>query len=123
MAAEPPPPPPPPASAGRRRVWAIAAAVAFAALTLLFGFGFLVRSIRMLENTELMYGVPAGIRALAWTPFAIVALAAVLCVLSVRAWRKRYWSLAGRLYFVAIALDAVVMVAVLARWNYLPASW
>ncbi|HKG94153.1 MAG TPA: serine hydrolase domain-containing protein [Gemmatimonadaceae bacterium] len=107
----------------RDRVVAIGAAAAFAALTLAFGFGFLARSVRLLENAELLYGLTPAMRVLAWAPWAIVALAIGLCVLSVRAWRKRYWSLAGRLYFVAIALDALVMVAVLVRWSYLPARY
>jgi CubicO group peptidase (beta-lactamase class C family) len=118
-----PPPAPLAASRRRRQRWAIGAAAAFAVATIAFGFGFLARSVRLLETAELLYGLPAGMKALAWMPFLIVALAVVLCVLSVRAWRKRYWGLAGRLYFVAIALDAVVMVAVLVRWSYLPASY
>ena len=121
----PPAPPPAPGAESRRRWqrWAIGAAAAFAVATVAFGFGFLARSVRLLETAELLYGLPAGMKALAWTPFLIVALAVALCILSVRAWRKRYWGLAGRLYFVAIALDAVVMVAVLVRWGYLPASY
>jgi hypothetical protein len=48
------------------------------------------------------------------------ALAVVLVVAAVVGWRRRWWSVPGRLIYLVIAANAVLFVAILVRWGYFP---
>ncbi|HEV8216038.1 MAG TPA: serine hydrolase domain-containing protein, partial [Gemmatimonadaceae bacterium] len=97
-------------------------ALAFVALWLWFGFGFIARSTRMFGNgTGLVLGVSGGMRAMAAIPFAMGALATVLTVLSAMAWRRRWWDVVRRSLMSVYVVGALATIAFLIRWNYLPA--
>ena len=104
-----------PAAAG----WA---ALAFILLWLWFGFGFIARSTRMFgEGTGLVLGVSAGMRAMAAIPVVMTLLAALLVALCLRAWRRRWWDAPRRALMSVYVVGALVTLAFLIRWNYLPA--
>jgi CubicO group peptidase (beta-lactamase class C family) len=96
-------------------------ALAFIALWLWFGFGFVARSTRMFGNgTGLVLGVSAGMRAMAVIPLVMAALAALLVVLSVASWRRGWWDVGRRGLMTIYVVGALATIAFLIRWNYLP---
>lgn len=112
--------------AARHGVWpavSIVGAVAFNALWLWFGFGFIANSVRALGGGGggLIYGVSARDRAFAAVPFVMAALAAILIGLAVLSWRDRWWDVVRRSLMTFTAVGAVATIAFLIHWNYLPA--
>jgi len=108
-------------NAGRWPWIAFGAAVPFNLLWALFGFGFVARSVRMFERVEgLVFGVPSNLRALALVPWLMAGLVVVVVICAVVAWPRRWWDPVRRGLYAAIALTAVLTVAFLVRWNYLP---
>jgi hypothetical protein len=103
----------------------VVAAIAFAVLSLLFGFGFLAQTVRASEHGggELIYAMPAGMVMLARIPPALCALAAAIVLAAVTGWRRRWWSWPGRVYMLVLAADAAWVVAFLAHWHMLPPRW
>ena len=97
-------------------------AVAFVAVGLWFGFGFIAQTNRSAERGggELIYGMPPLMQLLAWAPIVLATLAALLVLATVVAWGRRWWSVPGTLLFTVITLNAVAFVALLVRWGYFP---
>ena len=97
-------------------------ALAFIVLWLGFGFGFIARSTRMFSNGDgLVLGVSNAMRVMAAIPFVMAILAALLVVLSARSWTRGWWDVARRILMTGYVAGALVTVAFLIRWNYLPA--
>jgi hypothetical protein len=111
-----------PSAGPTRRAYAVAAAVAFSAIATWFGFGFIAVTNRAAERGagEIFYGVPPMLRVLAWAPTALSLLAVVLVAATVIGWRRRWWSIPGLVLFTTVAMNAVLFVALLARWGYFP---
>ena len=106
---------------GRLPIVTAWAALAFIALWLWFGFGFIARSTRMFGNgTGLVLGVSAGMRAMTMIPFVMVVLAAFLVGWCVMSWRRRWWDVARRCLMSVYVVGALATIAFLIRWNYLP---
>jgi CubicO group peptidase (beta-lactamase class C family) len=109
------------------RAWrgiAVGAAVAFTAVGVWFGFGFIAATNRAAErgSGEIFYGVPPVMQLLAWAPVVIAALTAVLVLASLVGWRQRWWSIPGLVLFTVITVNAVLFVAFLAHWGYFPVA-
>ena len=104
------------------RVLAVIAAVAFTALAVWFGFGFIAVSNRAAERGggDIVYGLPTTMRILAYAPLAIAALAAMLMAASIVGWQRRWWSIPGTLIYITITACALLFVATLVRWGYYP---
>lgn len=77
------------------------------ALILLFGMG------------NLNFGVPLIVRVALIIPIVTALLALVCLWMTVRAWKERYWSVWGRIYFSFLTLTAVLFVPWLNYWNLL----
>lgn len=94
----------------------------FTALGVWFGFGFIAVSNRAADRGggEIIYGLPTGMRVLAYAPSVIAVLTAVLLIATLLGWRRRWWSIAGRVLFTVIAINAVLFTAILVRWGYFP---
>jgi CubicO group peptidase (beta-lactamase class C family) len=102
----------------------IAMALLFSVLFALFGFGFVARSNAMLQSaTGITTGMTPGMRALLQLPYVLALLAALLVVFAAVAWRRCYWGPVRRTYYTLIAALAILVVAFLVRWNYLPPVW
>jgi hypothetical protein len=103
-------------------VAAVAAAVASAALALWFGFGFIAASNRAAERGggELIYGLSPSMRLLAWAPSLLTALGALLLIAAIIAWRRRWWSMPGRLIYTVIVVNLALFAVLLVRWGYFP---
>jgi CubicO group peptidase (beta-lactamase class C family) len=103
----------------------VLAALGFAVLATWFGFGFIAETVRAAERGggEVVYGMPAVMAVLARVPWVLAALAVVIAMSSLRSWRRRWWSLAGRVCFSLIALSTLLLLALLAHWSYLPARY
>ena len=106
------------------RALAIAAAVAFTALGLWFGFGLIAASNRAAERGggELVYGLPTAMRVLSYAPSVIAAITIVMFVATFIAWRRRWWSLPGLVLYSVITINAIAFVAILVRWGYFPVA-
>jgi len=63
--------------------------------------------------------VPGWVVALLVVPNLVAALAIALVVLAVLAWRRRWWSVAGRLQYSFTAAAALGFVWFCALWNLL----
>jgi uncharacterized membrane protein YidH (DUF202 family) len=111
--------PPVPGSRG-----GIAMALLFSVLFAVFGFGFVARSNAMLQSaTGITTGMTPGMRALLQLPYVMALVAALVVVFATLAWRRRYWGPVRRTYYTLIAALAILVVAFLVRWNYLPPVW
>lgn len=108
-------------SRARTAVWS---GVAFTVLFLLFGFGFVARSVRDFERaTGLVFGVSAWYRVLSVVPWLMALLAAAMSVWAIVAWRRAWWDVVRRVEYSALAVFAALAIAFLVRWNYLPARF
>jgi len=111
----------PSVGAGRAELWALGAALAFNVIWIAFGFGFVARTVRMLERANgIVYGVTPGLRAAAVVPWVLAALAVVIVMSCLRAWLQRSWDWPRRSLYSLLTVGAVLAIAFLVRWNYLP---
>jgi hypothetical protein len=78
--------------------------------------GFLL-AVRRMEPDD--YGVPLVTIALLCLPLLTTILTMALPWYAVLAWRNRYWSLTGRVYYSLITLAALVYIPFLFYWNLL----
>ena len=111
--------PRPAVSAGMRLArWT---AALFGVSVVVFAFGFLQKGVQMVQRGggELLYGMPASMAALLWLPPVQVALAAALLVFAVLAWRKKYWTLLGRLHYTVFVLAALAWIYFVVHYNAL----
>ena len=106
------------------RALAVAAAAASTAIAVWFGFGFIAASNRAAERGggELVYGLPTTMRVLAWAPSVLAVLTMLLILSAVVGWRRRWWSVPGRLLYTVIAINVGLFVVILVRWGYFPVA-
>jgi hypothetical protein len=103
---------------------ALGIAGGFFGLFAVFGFGFIARSVRMLQaSSGIVYGMTGDMRLLAMIPYVLVPLGFAVLALTWRAWHYRYWGIVRRAYYSSLALGVVLVLAFLVRWNYLPPRW
>src|SRR5579875_2167849 len=98
--------------------WARWAAAVLGAMNVFFIIEMLHLLNRM-DDWDFVYGVPPDIKALLWIPTVTTVLAAVVVCFAIWAWRRRFWSLAGRIHYSVIAAAALVFVWFFAYWNLL----
>jgi hypothetical protein len=67
----------------------------------------------------LIYGMSSEMVGLLWVGILFAFVALMLAVFSVQAWRRRWWSAWGRIYYSVVALAALLFVAFLMQWNLL----
>jgi CubicO group peptidase (beta-lactamase class C family) len=87
------------------------------ALLLIAFFLTLLGALR--DPLEIAFGVPNAIRVALALPLVAVVLTVVALAFVALAWTRRYWGLAGRIYYSMVAASAVVCLAVLFYWNLL----
>lgn len=107
------------ATSGSR--WVLAVAATFALVWVLYGFGFVARSVRQLSSGEgLVLGVTTQMRAVSLLAWVLAALAVAIVVGAIAAWRRGWWDIPRRGLISIYAVVALLVVAFLVRWNYLP---
>jgi hypothetical protein len=100
---------------------AIGAALAFNVVWIAFAFAFIARTVRMMSSgTGIVYGVTPSYRAALVVPWVLAALAIVIVLSAAVAVRRRYWDWPRRGLYNVLMVGAVMTVAFLVRWNYLP---
>jgi hypothetical protein len=96
--------------------------VALALFTWFVG-GFTARSVRLLENGEMLFGMPESLSRLLWIPYVHVALTGLLVLTLPVAWKRRWWNPFLRLLFSVMVVALLLQVHFFLTWNYLPATW
>jgi hypothetical protein len=71
------------------------------------------------ETYDYAYGVPAKTAFLLKLNYLNAVLIVVVAVCAVFAWRKRWWNLAARIHYSAIALAAIALIPILIYWRLL----
>jgi CubicO group peptidase (beta-lactamase class C family) len=71
------------------------------------------------DPMEIAFGVPPLLRAALALPILAAGLTLLSLVFLVRTWVRRYWSLAGRIFYTLVAAFAVAFLAALSYWNLL----
>ena len=56
---------------------------------------------------------------LMWIPLVQVVLVAALLLFTVQSWRKKYWTLPGRLHYLVFVLAALAWIYFMAHYNVL----
>lgn len=109
----------------RRGRWvALGAAYAFLALWAVFGFLFVARSLRELSQSRgIVHGLSATDYALSLLPVVLALLALQILIFAARAWMLRRWDATRRVLYTLVAVHAVLVLAFLIRWNYLPPGY
>ena len=65
------------------------------------------------------FGVSAFVKSALWLPLVAIPLFAATAWFSVRAWRRKYWSLAGRIHYSLVAVAGLALLGWLYYWNLL----
>jgi hypothetical protein len=100
---------------------ALAVALAFNGLWTAFGFLVIAKSARMFERASgIVFGVTTSFRAAAVVPWLLAGLAAFMVVAAIRAWSHKLWDPARRTLYGLTTIGALLVIAFLVRWNYLP---
>jgi len=68
---------------------------------------------------EIAFGVPGSVKVLLALPIVAALLTTVGLVYIVQAWKKAYWTVAGRIYFTLVVAGAAVFLALLNYWRLL----
>jgi hypothetical protein len=103
---------------------ALGLALAFNAIWIAFGFLVIAKSARMIERaTGIVYGVTPLFRVATVVPWILACLAMAMIVAAARAWQQRFWDPPRRALYSVLAISAVVTMAFLVRWNYLPMTF
>ena len=68
---------------------------------------------------QIAFGIPPILRRLLFLPLTACLLTAGIVCYAVMAWKKRYWHGAARLYYSALTLASLVLLAWLHHWNLL----
>lgn len=65
------------------------------------------------------FGVSAFVKSALWLPLLAIPLFAATAWFSVRAWTRKYWSLAGRLHYSLVTVAGLTLLGWLYYWNLL----
>lgn len=83
---------------------------------------FIVEMLHLLTQMDdwvFVYGVPPDIKALLWIPIVTTALAAAMVWFAIWAWKRRLWTVWGRIHYSLIATTALVFIWFFNYWNLL----
>jgi len=80
------------------------------ALGFLIGVGVVIVGTLDSNPFLLGFGAPANARPLFYLPWLVVPAAIGVVIFGRRAWSERWWSLAGRIHYLLVALACVGFV-------------
>lgn len=93
-----------------RRVLAVSSILGL--LFLLIGLPSLV-----LGMSELLFSVPVAFKVALTLALLMIPVMAIVLMYLVKAWRNRYWTVAGRLHYSLTAVAAILFLLILNYWN------
>ena len=103
--------------------WPLARVIAgaVAALNLFFVVTFVLLLLRVLREGagEFNFGVPPAVVALLYIPLISTVLTLPLPVFAAMVWKRRCWSLPGRVHYTLVAMTAIGFLPFLYYWNLL----
>jgi len=71
------------------------------------------------DREQFAFGVPCLMQKALWLPLAAIPLLAATALFSVRAWTRKYWSLAGRIHYSLVTVAGLTLLGWLYYWNLL----
>jgi hypothetical protein len=95
---------------GTRAARLVAAFTSLMALGFLIGVGMVIVGTLDSNPFLLGFGAPANARPLFYLPWLVVPAAIGVLIFGRRAWSERWWSLAGRIHYLLVALACVGFV-------------
>lgn len=87
-----------------KRARLLAAVTAMLAIGFLIGLGSVLSGMAEQNPFLIGFGVPVSTRSLFALPWLVAVASAVLLLLAVRAWKEAWWSKAGRVHYLLVAL-------------------
>ena len=99
-----------PAPQRTRAARLLAAFTSLTALGFLIGVGVVIAGTLETNPFLLGFGAPADARPLFYLPWLVLPAAIGVVILGLRAWRERWWSVAGRTHYLLVALACVGFV-------------
>ncbi len=91
-------------------------------LTLVFLISLIVLAVAT-DPGWLMAGIPRGAAPLFTLPFFLFLLALAMLLVSLAVWLRGYWAIWRRLYYSALTLAALGVIAVLFKWGMFTVFW
>jgi len=89
----------------------------------IMGLLFLLFFICVLQNAanprQFAFGVPSLLKMALWLPLLAIPLFAATAWFSIRAWNRKYWSLAGRIHYSLVSAAGLTLLGWLYYWNLL----
>lgn len=78
---------------------------------------FIIGFIFIFSNQEIVFGLPKWSVVIFILPYIIGLLALCMAAFAIMSWKKRYWSLTGRIYYTVITLISLSFVWWMYYWN------
>ncbi|MCI0724645.1 MAG: hypothetical protein L0338_37620, partial [Acidobacteria bacterium] len=97
--------------------WAIRSAVLAALLTLAFAVSLI--AVVQASQDSLIYELPASLGVVLVLPILTTALAVVITLLAILAWKNRWWRLTRRLHYSLFAVALLALTWFYSHWNLL----
>lgn len=97
--------------------WAIRSAVLAALLTLAFAVSLI--AVVQANQDNLIYELPASLGAVLVLPILTTALAVVITLLAILAWKNHWWRLTRRLHYSLFAVALLALTWFYSHWNLL----
>jgi hypothetical protein len=92
-------------------------------LAWIMGLLFLLFFLSLLQSAadpqQFAFGVPSLLQRALWLPLVAIPLFAAAALFSVRAWKRKYWSLAGRIHYSLVTVAGLSLLGWLYYWNLL----
>lgn len=102
---------------GKPAPWpARSAAVLFSALDL--GFAACLAAAA-LSPEEFLLGLPSPLRIGLWLALASIPLVVLSVYLAIAAWRRRYWTICGRVFYSLVTMAGILYMIFLAYWHFI----
>ncbi|OXM17499.1 hypothetical protein CGZ75_05910 [Paenibacillus herberti] len=98
--------------------WAIRLSVTTAAWALATPVATVVIVLNM-DLLERLSRISPSLNLYLWMPILLVALTVAMLLVSVIAWRNKYWTILKRIHFTLVALSALAMSSFFYHWNLL----
>jgi CubicO group peptidase (beta-lactamase class C family) len=102
---------------GKPAPWPVrCAAVLFSSLDL--GFAACL-AVAALSPEEFLLGLPSALRIGLWLALASIPLVVLSAFFAIAAWRRRYWTVCGRVSYSLVTMAGILYLIFLAYWHFI----